>query len=431
MVAEPAITDPRTSPEIVTVQRRTLGLLFSTQIIGGVGLAVGLSVGALLAADLAGVRWSGLAQSAAVVGAALLAVPVVRLMRQYGRAVGLAAAYLTAAVGGAAVIAAVVTGAVPWLFVGLFLFGGGTTAGMQARYTAVDLAPVARRGRHLSLVVWATTAGAVAGPNLAPLAGDLLAGTGLPALAAPFAVSAVLFGLSALVVMVFLRPDPLRLARRLTATPAAGTEEAVDSGGMRAALRELAARPAARLGVASMAVGYLVMVAVMAMTPVHIYNAGYDEAHTLRIVGVVISLHIAGMYAFAPVTGWLTDRLGRRQVIIGGILLLFAACAVAGTAGHHSVQLSIGLFLLGLGWSGTIVAGSTLVSESVPDQVRPSAQGLADLLMGLAGAAGGMASGLVVAWAGYPTLTLLAAIAAVPTLALALRPLRPVGTVRA
>src|SRR5690606_25829721 len=169
----------------------------------------------------------------------------------------------------------------------------------------------------------------------------------------------------------------------------------------------------------------------MAMTPVHIYNAGYDEAHTLRIVGVVISLHIAGMYAFAPVTGWLTDRLGRRQVIIGGILLLFAACAVAGTAGHHSVQLSIGLFLLGLGWSGTIVAGSTLVSESVPDQVRPSAQGLADLLMGLAGAAGGMASGLVVAWAGYPTLTLLAAIAAVPTLALALRPLRPVGTVRA
>jgi MFS family permease len=166
------------------------------------------------------------------------------------------------------------------------------------------------------------------------------------------------------------------------------------------------------------------MVAVMAMTPVHILGAGHDAAHTLRIVGVVLSVHIAGMYAFAPVTGWLTDRVGRRPVIIGGILVQLAACAVAGTAGHHSAQLSVGLFLLGLGWSGTMVAGSTLLSESVAGPVRTSAQGLADLLMGLAGAAGGALSGLVMAWAGYPTLTLLAAIVAVPPLALALRPVR-------
>lgn len=423
MVAEPAITDPRTSDDIVALQRRTLGLLFSSQIIGGSGMAVGLAVGALLAADVAGVGWSGVAQSAAVVGAALLAVPVVRLMRQYGRGAGLAAAYLTAGAGGVIVIASAVTRSVPLLFAGLFLFGGGTTAGMQARYTAVDLAPVARRGRHLSLVVWATTLGAVAGPNLAPLAGDLVAGTGLPPLAGPFAVSAVLFGLAALLVALLLRPDPLRVARQLATTPATDDGH-TPAAGMRAALREVTARPAARLGVSAMAVGHLVMVAVMAMTPVHIYNAGYDDAHTLRIVGIVISLHIAGMFAFAPVTGWLTDRFGRRPVIIGGILLLLAACGVAGTAGHHSVQLSLGLFLLGLGWSGTMVAGSTLVSESVPEPVRPSAQGLSDLLMGLAGAGGGAVSGLVVAWAGYPTLTLLAAIAAVPSLALALRPVR-------
>jgi MFS family permease len=405
-----------------TVQRRTLRLLFSTQIIGGVGVAIGLSVGALLAADLAGVGLSGLAATASVVGAALLAVPVARIMRQYGRRPGLAMAYLVAGAGGAAVVAAAVAGSVPLLFAGLFLFGGGTAAGLQARYTAVDLAPPPRRGRHLSIIVWATTVGAVAGPNLAPLAGRALSGTGIPTLASPFVFSAGLFVVAAVILLLLLRPDPLLTARRFS-DPADQPDPATPgSAGMRAALAAVLARPAARLGVGAMAVGHLVMVAVMAMTPVHILGAGHSAADTLRIVGVVLSLHIAGMFAFAPVTGWLTDRYGRRPVIMGGIAVLLVACATAGSAGHHSARLSVGLFLLGLGWSGTMVAGSTLLSESVPAPVRPSAQGLADLVMGLAGASGGAASGLVMAWAGYPTLALLAAVAAVPLLALALRP---------
>ncbi len=155
---------------------------------------------------------------------------------------------------------------------------------------------------------------------------------------------------------------------------------------MRAALRDVAARTSSRLGVSAMATGHLVMVGVMAMTPVHIRGAGHDAAHTLRIVGIVLSLHIAGMFAFAPLMGWLTDRLGRRPVIVGGIALLLVACAVAGTAGHGSAQLAVGMMLLGLGWSATMVAGSTLLSESVPAELRASAQGLSDLIMGLAGA---------------------------------------------
>ncbi|MFD1081820.1 MFS transporter, partial [Micromonospora andamanensis] len=195
--------------------------------------------------------------------------------------------------------------------------------------------------------------------------------------------------------------------------------------GMRAAWSVVRARPAARLGVAAVAVGHLVMVAVMAMTPVHLreYHA-LDEV--LPVVGLVLSLHIAGMYALAPVVGWLADRFGRRPVILGGIGTLLAACAVAGTAGHHTPRLTLGLILLGLGWSATMVAGSTLLSESVPDAVRPSAQGLSDLLMGLAGALAGALSGFVMQLAGYPVLTLLAAVAVAPLLALALRPV-PVG----
>lgn len=419
-----ALRMPDRGVNVGAVQRRTLLLLFGTQIIGGVGMSIGLSVGALLAAEMAGVGVSGLAQSATVVGAALLAVPAVRIMRGYGRRAGLAAAYLAAAAGGVIVVAAAVIDAIPLLFVGLFLFGGGTMAGMQARYAAVDLAPEPRRGRHLSLVVWATTAGAVAGPNLASFAGAATEGFGIPTLAGPFVFSVWLFILAAAVLMGLLRPDPLLAARRLAGTAGPAGAEAAKGAGMRAALAAVLAVPAARLGAAAMAVGHLVMVGVMAMTPVHIQAAGHSDAHTLRIVGVVLSVHIAGMFAFAPVMGWLTDRLGRQPVILGGVGLLLAACAVAGTAGHHPVLLSAGLFLLGLGWSATLVAGSTLLSESVPERVRPSAQGLSDLVMGLAGASAGAVSGLVVLWSGYPTLTLLAAIATVPLVALAVRPFR-------
>ncbi|MDG4802219.1 MFS transporter [Micromonospora sp. WMMD980] len=415
---------PPRQPDVAGIQRRTLRLLFLTQIVGGVGVAIGISVGALLAARVAGTALAGLAQSAAVVGAALLAVPVTRLMSARGRRPGLVLAYLVGAVGGALVVVAVVTERVPLLFVGMLLFGGGTAANLQARYTAVDLAEPARRGRQLSLVVWATTIGSVAAPNFAALADDVTHGWGLPLLAGPFLVSAVAFTVAAGVLLAMLRPDPLLTARRLAAAepaPAAGPAPSVTRrGGMVAAWRTVRRRPAARLGIAAVAVGHLVMVAVMSMTPVHL-DEWHSDADLLRVVGAVLSLHIAGMYAFSPVVGWLTDRLGRRPVILGGVAFLLAACAVAGAAGHRTPALSVGLALLGLGWSGTMVAGSTLLSESVPTADRPGVQGLSDLLMGLAGAGAAAVSGFVMRAVGYPTLTLLAAIAVVPLVALALR----------
>jgi MFS family permease len=412
-----------------TVQRRTLRLLFITQIISGVGFAIGSSVGALLAAEMGGVGISGLAQSAAVVGAALFAVPATAIVRRYGRRPSLAVCYGIAGAGALIVVSAALVDSLPLLFTGFFLFGGATAAGFQARYAAVDLAPPALRGRQLSLIVWATTLGAVAGPNLAPVAGTSLASYGMPTLAAPFVFSAALLGLAALLLLVLLRPDPMVVARSVErAERDADANAAHDrvAGGMRAALRAVAALPAARLGVAAMAVGHLVMIAVMAMTPVHIRGAGHDAANTLRIVGIVLSVHIAGMFAFSPLMGWLTDRFGRRQVITGGIALLLVACALAGTAGHNHAMLAVALMVLGLGWSATMVAGSTLLTESVPTELRASSQGLSDLIMGLAGASAGAASGLVVfAW-GYPTLALLAALATAPLVVLTARFAPPV-----
>jgi len=401
------------------IQRRTLRLLFASQITGSVGVAVGVSVGALLAADMVSIGVSGLAQSAVVMGSALLAVPATRIARTHGRGASLSSAYLLAALGAFLTVAGAMTRSVTLLFVGFFLVGGASAAGFQARFAAVDLAPPALYGRHLSLIVWATTIGGVVGPNFASLTGRWLGPYGVPPLAAPFVLSMALFVLAAALLFLFLRPDPLLVAQ---AARGAGAETTtIKKAGMGEALRAVLASRDATLGVAATMCGHIVMVGVMAMTPVHIRGAGHAPADTLRIVGIVLSAHIAGMYAFAPIMGWLSDRYGRARVIVGGAMLLLAACAVAGTAGHDSARLAAGLVLLGLGWSATLVAGSALLSSSIPGDLKPSAQGLSDVLMGLAGASAGALSGVVVQLFDYPALTLGAALVTAPLAALAFR----------
>jgi MFS family permease len=249
---------------------------------------------------------------------------------------------------------------------------------------------------------------------------DVLDGWGVPPLAAPFVFSAALFAFAAVFLFVWLRPDPLLVARGAGVERDAHSTTSINPRlGMGAALRAVLADRSARLGVAATAIGHIVMVGVMAMTPVHILGAGHGAADTLRIVGMVISVHVAGMYAFAPVMGWLTDRFGHPRVILTGVALLLAACLVAGTAGHDSTPLGLGLLLLGLGWSATMVSGSALLSQSMPVDLRPSAQGLSDMLMGLAGASSGAVSGVVVATLGYSMLTLLAALTTLPLAGLA------------
>lgn len=416
--------DQEVQSATAAVQRRTLRLLFALQIISGVGVAVGMSVGALLAAELAGTSASGLAQSSVVLGGALLALPATMLVRHCGRRPSLSAAYLVAALGATFVVAAAMRSSLPLLFVGYFLFGAATAATMQARYAAVDLAPPTLRGRHLSLIVWATTLGAVAGPNLAASAGLAMQGFGVPTLAGPFVFSAALFVLAAIVVTALMRPDPAVMARETLAQSRAPNDTSPRRGGLRDAFGVVASNASARLGMMAMSIGHVVMVGVMSMTPVHIRGAGHDAPHTLRIVGIVISVHIAGMYAFSPLVGWLADRVGRRAVILTGVACLLVACALAGTAGHDTIRLSAGLMVLGLGWSCTMVAGSTLLSESVSADMRASAQGLSDFAMGLSGASAGAVSGVVVGAWNYPTLALVAALVATPFALFVARPAR-------
>ncbi len=398
-VRESSSTTPTAGVDPVQVQRRTVGTLSGGVALAGLGVTVGVTLGGLLARDVAGTdSAAGLGTTAGVLGAAVLAVPLARISDRAGRRAGLAAGYAVAVVGAVITVGAAALSSLPLLLLGLFAFGSATACGLQARYAAADLASPARRGRDLSLVVWATTVGSVLGPNLAGPGADLGRALGLPALGGGFALSALVFAVVAAGFLLLLRPDPLLLARRL----GDGGDGPRPRHATAAAVRAVWSGPEGRLGLTAVVVAHSVMVGVMVMTPVHMGHAGGSEAGTLRVIGLVISVHVAGMYLFSPLVGVLADRAGRRATVAVGGGLLLAAAALAGTAGPaDSVQLGVGLLLLGVGWSCGLIAGSTLVTESVGAELRATAQGGTDLLMGVGAAVAGVVGGPLLALGGF------------------------------
>lgn len=401
------------------LQRRVLGTLVTAQVLGGVGLSAGVAVGSLLAEDVSGsATYAGLGGTFQVLGAALIAIPMARVMAAYGRRPGLVLGYVLAVLGAVGLITAALTRSFALLLLASLLFGGATASNNQSRYAAADLAEPHRRGRDLSLVVWATTIGSVLGPNLVGPAGPVADALGVPRLAGPFLFSCVALVLAVVWTLVRLRPDPLLEARRLADLdgPVLRPHGSVWRG-----LRTIVAEPTARLGLVTMALGHAVMVSVMVMTPLHMRH-GHAE---LTVIGLVLSVHILGMFALSPVTGLAVDRFGGRAVALtgAGVLGLAALLASAAPMGA-SVQLTVALFLLGLGWSCTLVSGSTLLTNAIEVSDRPGAQGASDLMMGLAGGGAGALAGVVVAQLSYHVLALGALVIAV-VIAVAAMIIRP------
>jgi MFS family permease len=387
------------------VQRRTVRTLVVSQALGGLGMSIGIAVAALLAEDVSGSeKLAGLAQTMQVLGTAVASFLLAHLMSRSGRRRGLCTGYLLGAVGAVLCVVAGVVRSFPLLLVGATLLGSATAANNQSRYAATDLARPEHRARALSVVVWATTVGAVAGPNLTGSAGRAGRALGLPSLTGPFVFGALGMLVAALVVAVRLRPDPLLVAREAALSRGVSTRVSRSWPRVVEAVRT---RPGVAAGVVALALAHGVMIAVMAMTPLHMHHGGAD----LEVIGVVISVHILGMFAFAPLVGMATDRFGRPAVLSAGALVLFAALLLAGTApAGTSYRIGAGLFLLGLGWSLCTISASTLLSESAPLAARTDVQGAADLVMGLTGAAAGAVGGLVLGSFGYGPLTLFAGV---------------------
>ncbi len=401
---------------MAVVQRRSVASLSLAQVLNGVAVAGSLPAGALLGASLGGEGAAGLAQTAGVLGAAIFALPLARLALTRGRRVSLSTGY---GIGAAGAAIAVIGGAnrLLWLVLaGFLLLGVATAAGLQARFAAADLAEPQRRGRALALVVWAGTVGAVLGPNLLDVSGSAAAEVGLPELTGPLLLAGAVLTVAVALLVATLRPDPFLLARSI-----ASSESDVEppAARLRDGLAYVLSHRRAILGISAVSIGHVVMIMVMVMTPVHMARVDVS----LRLIGLVISVHVLGMFAFSPLVGWGVDRYGPVPLIMLGAGILAAACAAAGIAAADNVALlGVGLFLLGLGWSCTLIGGSTLLTDDAAPADRPSVQGLSDLVMNAAGAVGGACAGIIVVSTSYAVLCAVATAPIVLLLLLAAPP---------
>ncbi len=373
--------------QLSRLQKRTVKVLALGQAFGGFGLGATLSVGALLAVELSGTTaWAGAAATLSTLGSAASAIPLANLAYRKGRRVALATGAAIAITGAMSMILATSLRSFPIELLALFLLGAGSAVSLQARFAAADIPVSGPRGKDLSLVVWATTIGAVVGPNLISPGESLGLAIGLPHLAGPFLFTILAQLTSTLIFWFGLRPDPLLIAKEIAGLPARRINP-----GFKAAIAVIRERPMAGYAVLTIALSHMVMVSVMSMTPAHLSSGG----HSLSDVGLTISLHIAGMYAFAPVFGLLADRIGSIKTIVLGQFIFLAAIGVAGLGQNNFQMVIVGLFLLGLGWSAATVAGSALLTEVLPTDEKTKVQGFSDSLMNLSGAFGGAISGTI------------------------------------
>jgi MFS family permease len=416
--------EPLPPQRLAAARRRSTATLVAGVALGSTGHIAAVTVATIVAKDLLGSQaLAGAPGATVVLGAALGSVLISAFMAGHGRRPGLALGYAIGVLGAFVAAGAVITRSFPLLLGGTLLIGFGNTSNQLSRYANADMAPLARRASAISLVVWAATVGSVIGPQLVPVASGMAEAAGLPPLAGPYLVPVLFVGLAAVLTFVLLRPDPYELADREAADPASDGPVSTDP------VRVILRRPSVAAAIVALVIGQFVMVLIMTMTPLHMTEHGHD----LGAVGLVLSAHTLGMFAFSPLSGWLTDRLGPVPVIVTGTAVLAVAAVMAALAPPDGgAVLTLALFLLGLGWNLGFVAGSSMFSAGLEIHERTRVQGVADALIWSSAAAASLGSGLVMAVVGYTALGILGAgITAVIIVVLAMhrRAVQPAGVV--
>lgn len=382
--------------------KKTMLVVIASQIFGGAGLAAGITVGALLAQDMLGTdSYAGVPTAMFTLGSAVAALIVGRLSQRFGRRVGLAAGFLTGGLGAAGVVFAAVLNNIALLFLSLLIYGAGTATNLQARYAGTDLAQPTQRAKTISAAMVFTTFGAVAGPNLVNITGRIATSIGAPALSGPFMLAASAYILAGLVLLIFLRPDPLIVAKAIAEAQHVTYSE---NNIQQSLTKETSVnKRGVMVGASVMVLTQIVMVAIMTMTPVHMKHHG----HGLGEVGIVIGIHVAAMYLPSLLTGVLVDKFGRLPMsYASGVTLLLAGLLAAFAPGDSMILLILALALLGLGWNFGLISGTAAIVDSTSPRTRAKTQGTVDVLIALAGASGGALSGMVVAQSSYSALSL-------------------------
>jgi len=398
------------------LQRRTLRVLVSGQVVGAAALGAAIVVGGFVVEDIVGVGtpWVGISTAAVTTGSGIMAHLLSQVMRRRGRRAGMQLGYALASAGGLIACAAVELAWLSLFLVGLLLYGAGGATNLLARYAATDLAEPEERSSAMGKVLFAATFGAIVGPTLVlpaqHLGHSLL---GLEPYAGPWLVSAAFFGGAMINTAIRLRPDPLLVLG------SAGTDVPPLPSRFRAAMGSILSSASGRLALASMVVAQAVMVGVMAMTPITM-----QAHHHGDMSPYVVSAHIAGMFAFSPLVGRYADRRGRLRAIREGAVVLAIACLLGSVADRSTPVMFVAMFALGVGWALALIGGSSLLVESMAADQRVAAQGAADLTTAVSGGAASIVCGFVLGSTGFGVLSLVSALLIAPVLGAVLRQLR-------
>ena len=399
----------------VELQKRTLRVLVSGQVVAAAALSAAVTVGAFVIQDILGQEtpWGGISSATFTMGSAFMSQVLARKMSRKGRRVGLQYGYSLAIVGGLLAGYAVNRSSLPLFILGLFLYGSGQASNLLSRYAAMDLAAPDQRSQAMSYILFGSTFGAVFGPVLIQPAEkfgeDIF---GWSTYTGPWIASAFFFAFALLNVAIRLRPDPLEVSGGLISQQGVG----VVTPNLGVAFRTIFGIKNARVALTAMVISQVTMVAVMTMTPVHLKLHGHED-----VSPYVISLHIAGMYAFSPLVGKFADRRGKLLSISVGGLLLLAATVMAALAGEAATLLWPSLWLLGIGWNFGLIGGSSLLVESVPEKTRVTVQGAADLTMSFCGGLAGFSSGFIRKAFGFHMLSNLGTVLALILVVVAIR----------
>src|SRR5690625_3911794 len=380
-----------------TLYQKTLKVVVFAQILGGAGLAAGITVGALIAQDMLGTeRFAGLPTALFTLGSALSAYSVGRLSQRYGRRLGLSIGFIAGGLGAVGVILATIYDHVFALFLSLFIYGAGTSTNLQARYAGSDLATEKQRGMAVSVAMVSTTLGAVAGPNLVTPLGYFARMIGVQELAVPFILAAVAYLAAGLILCIFLRPEPLLLAQQIAIEDQDSAPDAIQV--------KTIDRIGVIVGALVLILSHVIMVAIMTMTPVHMQDHGTG----LTAVGVVIGLHVAAMYLPSLGTGLLVDKIGRTAMVIASaVTLAVSGLMAAFVPGDSFTWLAIALILLGLGWNFGLISGTAIIIDSTTLTTRAKTQGSVDVWIAISGTVGSLLSGVIVARSSYAFLSML------------------------